>query len=338
MIHSVTTNLKRHDGQPVKYHLDQRTLIVGSSASGKSTITQAVELACAQRMSDFTGRQDAAYKTVQDAVVVEGAKLVLQLEGEPGPLLYSPVLEAIQSNPIAAHVELLGARRLSPEALDLFEQLKAGERLKRDMAGRISAARNVEAFMGRQLETLTAGVSSEESQRLREKASQDINTFEQAVKDLESKLDGLKGALRLAITAAWTDDVLAAVSAYIPGQLGTLRVQTEGFGLGLQRRNEPVRWALSGSEFNIVVTALAAEGSEVLPAAGSTVMPVLVPHDRAIDPGLLEQWMAALSKAPVQVLLTTTVKPGKVPKGWNVLEISAASDKPGTAKKARARK
>ena len=351
MIHSVITNLKRHDGQPVKYHLDQRTLIVGSSASGKSTITQAVELACAQRMSDFQGRQDSSLRTVQDAVVIDGAKTIISLEGDPGPLLFSPVLEAIQSNPIAAHIELLGKRWLSTEALDLFEQLKAGERLKRDIAGKIGAAKAVEAFMGRQLETLSAGVSSdpasqsngqvircEEASRLREKASADINTFEGAVKELESKLDGLKGALRLAIAAAWTDDVLDAVSVYIPSQLGSLRVQTEGFGLGLQRRNEPVRWALSGSEFNIVVTALAAEGSEVLPAAGSTVMPVLVPHDRAIDPGLLEQWMAALSKAPVQVLLTTTVKPGKVPKGWNVLEISAASDKPGTAKKARARK
>ena len=336
MIKSVTSNLKRPDGKPVKYQLGQRTLIVGSSASGKSAVTQSVELACAQRMSDWQFRQDSSLKTVQGGVVIDGAEVQIALEGESGPMLFSPVLEAIQSNPIAAHIELLGKRRLSAEALDLYEQLKAGERLKRDFAGKIGAAKAVEAFMGRQLETISAGVSLDESTRLREKASQDINTFDGAVKDLESKMDGLKGAIKLAIKASWTDAVLAAISFYIPAALGSLRVQTDGFALGLQRKNEPVRWALSGSESNVVCTALACEGAEVLNETASQVMPILVPHDRAIDPGLLEAWMMTLVRASnVQVLLTSTVKPARVPKGWSVLEIGQASKPASKTKPAR---
>ena len=55
-IETITSNLKSPDGEPWTAHLSQRTLIVGSNASHKSSILQAAELALTGAVDDIIWR------------------------------------------------------------------------------------------------------------------------------------------------------------------------------------------------------------------------------------------------------------------------------------------
>jgi hypothetical protein len=46
----------------------------------------------------------------------------------------------------------------------------------------------------------------------------------------------------------------------------------------------------------------------------------LIPEERAFDPDTLKSVMEALSGSTHQVILTSPVKPKKVPAGWTVIE------------------
>jgi hypothetical protein len=333
----VTTNLKTVTGATKDYPLAQRTLIVGSSTSGKSAVTQAVELAVSKRMTDFTGRENSSLRTVQDSVVVAGAQLVTVIAGEPGPLLYSETLESIQKSPLEAHVELLGGL-LPAEARDMHAKLKSAERTKRDLAGQIVKLASAAEFVGQFLSGVTDPAAMPHTEALRESAAKSVVLLEGQMATLDAGIEGARNAIRLAVRLAWNEDVLAAINDYIPIKpyLGKLCVNADGFGLGLQRPNEPARFALSGSEFNIVVTAMACARASRF-AENSAELPIIIPADRAIDPELLQGWMEVLSLAPAQILLTSTVMPAKVPKGWTVLNMNAAGSKKKLAVQTRAK-
>ena len=77
-VSSVTSNLKSTDGEPWTMELGQRTLIVGSNTSHKSSIIQSVELALTGAADDVVGRNG-----------VKDASLLLSMA--PGDVLTSTV-------------------------------------------------------------------------------------------------------------------------------------------------------------------------------------------------------------------------------------------------------
>lgn len=335
MITSLTTNVKSPSGEPRTFKLYPKTLIVGPSASGKSAITQGVELALSDRLSDYLGRADASLRTISGAVTA-AEKPVATVAGAAGGLLYADTLEACLRNPLDAHVALLGAL-LPPPSVEMVHEVKALERERREATNEAEAAAAVKAWL-----TPRLGVREEPTwvrPALEEVTGRERAAIERA-EGKKGRLDSLRGALRIAVQAAWTEDVLAAVSRFIPKRLGHLRIACgDGaalhFGLGLQRAGEPVRWAPSGSEWNVIVSALACwragRFAEITtgPAAGvsggvqNAALPVIIPADRAIDGPLLREWMQALAKAPAQVLLTAIAAPREPVRGWTVVKVRA---------------
>jgi hypothetical protein len=80
-------------------------------------------------------------------------------------------------------------------------------------------------------------------------------------------------------------------------------------------RDEVLVTALSGAEWARLLVAIAC-------ACASSGTPVIIPEERMWDRATLGRTMRALSKAPCQVILTSTEKPkGKIPAGWSVVEI-----------------
>ena len=97
-------------------------------------------------------------------------------------------------------------------------------------------------------------------------------------------------------------------SRFVPSLLGILEVdlgttRAPRFVLGLRRGVGRTRWALSGAEWVVALSALALG---CLRAAPDEV-PLLAPADVGMDEELLREWMECLSGAPAQVLLTSTL-------------------------------
>jgi energy-coupling factor transporter ATP-binding protein EcfA2 len=72
--------------------------------------------------------------------------------------------------------------------------------------------------------------------------------------------------------------------------------------------------ALSGAEWARVMAAMSAA------CVASGRYACLIPEERAFDPDTLKSVMEALSGSTHQVILTSPVKPKKVPAGWTVIE------------------
>lgn len=92
---------------------------------------------------------------------------------------------------------------------------------------------------------------------------------------------------------------------------------TVRFGLrtGPDGNEGPAQPALSGAQWAIVTTALAAA---VAPTAGPVV---IVPEDRPFDPATLTEALRAFAHAPGQVIVTSPVMPSEVPEGWTVVVV-----------------
>jgi energy-coupling factor transporter ATP-binding protein EcfA2 len=103
------------------------------------------------------------------------------------------------------------------------------------------------------------------------------------------------------------------VSFFLP-EGERIGVDLKSSRLGLMRDGE-IHSALSGAEWSRVLLALAS-------AQGLTEnsMSVLVPEDRAWDRDTLGRVMQALSDAPVQVIIMSTVTPDPV-EGWTCIEL-----------------
>jgi tetratricopeptide (TPR) repeat protein len=84
--------------------------------------------------------------------------------------------------------------------------------------------------------------------------------------------------------------------------------------IGFLRDNTLIT-ALSGAEWARLLVAIAC-------ACAGSGTPVIIPEERMWDRETLGATMRALSKAPCQVILTSTEKPkGKLPAGWSVVEV-----------------
>ncbi len=79
-------------------------------------------------------------------------------------------------------------------------------------------------------------------------------------------------------------------------------------------RDGKLHTALSGAEWARVMAAMA---SACVPAG---TYACIIPEERAFDPATLEAVLAALTDTEHQVIITSPVKPKKVPKGWTVIE------------------
>jgi hypothetical protein len=107
-------------------------------------------------------------------------------------------------------------------------------------------------------------------------------------------------------------DGLTRAQAYVPERLGRLVLDTGTVGhpkftLGL-KRDRAVRYALSGAEWVVALSALALGCYAVTDDA----VPLLAPADVGVDKELLDAWMECLASAPAQILLATTQEIGPV--------------------------
>ena len=121
--------------------------------------------------------------------------------------------------------------------------------------------------------------------------------------------------------ASTIDQSLAAFVAKVQSFLP----KTDTFGMKLRDgEREVVSFGLVRDGF--LHTALSgAEWARVVAAMSSACVPAgkyacIVPEERAFDPETLRDVMAALSACHHQVILTSPVKPKKVPQGWVVVE------------------
>lgn len=84
---------------------------------------------------------------------------------------------------------------------------------------------------------------------------------------------------------------------------------------------ETVITALSGAEEVMTITAMAAALGE---RKGPEYLTLVTLRERGIHPNRLGDAMRALSKAPVQIIWTNTVKPkGGKPGGWKIIDLDA---------------
>jgi hypothetical protein len=324
MITKVTTNLKSETGASRTFNLSQRTLICGPSASGKSAVINALELESSGRMTDYLGRGDAAARTIQECLTRPEVALESSVErsnDQPVALPYAATLAAILSNPLDAHLNLLGSR-LPSDVRDLANELRTVSKQQKELRASIERAEMLQEYLKGELEC--------DSVRAQEKLLEREDKDEVELQALDAKVVGLKEAVAMGIRAAWTPTVLAEVTRWIPKQLGTFAIYSAGdslsLRLGLSRDGVgSVRWALSGSEWNVVVTALAH-----LDATDDTHC--IIPADRAIDHDLLTAWMKTLATSPAQILLTAIAPPDSVPRGWEVLNIGSLRAKATKAK------
>lgn len=101
------------------------------------------------------------------------------------------------------------------------------------------------------------------------------------------------------------------VSVFLPGD-ETVDVDLAAGRVGLLRDGE-LHTALSGAEWTRVLVALAAYWTR-----DSSTPCVLAPADRAWDSDTLGEVMAALSDAPCQVIIMSTVEPAASVEGWTI--------------------
>ena len=103
------------------------------------------------------------------------------------------------------------------------------------------------------------------------------------------------------------------ISSFLP-EGDTFEIDLTSARVGLLRE-DGLHSALSGAEWNRVLLAIACG------IANGSTLNVLVPPDRAWDRDTLEQMMIALSKADVQIVVMSTVKPEPV-EGWAIVDLT----------------
>ena len=127
----------------------------------------------------------------------------------------------------------------------------------------------------------------------------------------------------------WGEDVLKQrvaefeekVSAWLPGG-ESFAVDAVKGRVGL-RRGEVIHTALSGAERSRVLLA-------ILSSVATDGPTLLDSGDKAWDPKTLSEVMLALTQAPHQVVLMSTVDPSYVPEGWTVVHVSRDKSGPDT--------
>ena len=305
MITKLTTNLKSDATWTCRLY--SKTLIVGDSASGKSAITQAVELALSGRLTDFQGRGDSAQRTVQEAIT-SAPELVAVVDDSADVLSFRLMKAALTSEGMSA-LSTIGRTFLSPEDLVKLTEFEAFEKRARDAAKEV-----------RELEQVRNRVDAWESTTNENRAalSDRILAASREHDDAKSAASGLQSQLWPELTRIVDRTTKAASQLYVPASLGELVIdtgtpQSPKCRVGLKVSDAPHRFGLSGAEWNIAVTALA------LAWSGG----VVIPDDRAISRKLLFEWMTHLADSQSQILLTCIEPPDKVPTGWTVIKVTS---------------
>lgn len=296
MITKIQSNIK---GKNINAQLYEKTLIVGPSASGKSAIIGAVELALGGKISDVQGR-DSAFRTVNKLLAQEGIKLEASYTGEKPKLLFYDVKNALMKSPLQTGLALL---QLINVRLDAAAEYQAFSSLRKQPQDRVRAIEGVLALPELANTELLAAAIQLKALR---------NSSQTEVDRLGLVIDGLESQLTEQVTDRLKSLVLCA-EPYVPEQLGALVLQDGKVGL---RRDNLVRYGLSGSEWNIVITALACGVAEITKQPAT-----VIPEDRAIDVDLLFRWMVALRSAPCQVLVTSIPlhSSNHLPEPWELL-------------------
>jgi hypothetical protein len=309
MIVSVQTDLKSSKIRVFK--LEAKTLIVGDSASGKSEITQALELAASGRLSDFQGRVDSAARTVKDHVG-STVELTYATKGV-ARLRYREVREAVTSSGLSALLALTDGH-LDAEATRAVSILKATQRQVKasaEVSRKFASASEV-------LEGLVMPGGGTTAYAVARKACDAGYSAAELDKDrAKERAAVLVNEIWPAITRtmSW---IVELARQFVPPRLGKLYVDLGGPSAPdcTLRLNDRV--ALSGSEWNIVLTALAC-------AVSVDDTDLVMPDDRAIDLDLLSEWLECLANAQCQVVLTAIYPPDKVDNRWQVLRKQVGS-------------
>lgn len=123
-----------------------------------------------------------------------------------------------------------------------------------------------------------------------------------------------------ALLSTQTKSFCARVQSYLPKAWEFHVELSEGgrqvFRMGLLR-NGKLHCALSGAEWATVTTAVAMAVAGDRPA-------MLIPEDRAWDSKTLKSVMQAFAAFPGQVVLASTTRPaGRLPKGWDMIDMDA---------------
>ncbi|MAH47921.1 hypothetical protein CMI37_19020 [Candidatus Pacearchaeota archaeon] len=108
----------------------------------------------------------------------------------------------------------------------------------------------------------------------------------------------------------------AGVTDFLPGG-EVFSVDLEAGRVGLERDGR-IHTSLSGAETARVLLAVLSFESDL--SDGSTPS-ILEPEDRGWDPDTLADVMTALTGAPDQVILMSTVVPSRTPEGWSIIEV-----------------
>lgn len=166
------------------------------------------------------------------------------------------------------------------------------------------------------------------------------------VASLEAEEEGLErlGGHIAEVRQTLTTDLRASfakrVQAYLPAGY-TFGMTPTGDAFGLERGGH-LQLGLSGAERNIVALALcaliaedeidaanaAADAADAASAASAarTVLPIIIPEERAYDVATLGAMMRALAGVHAQVILTAPTAPkGRTPAGWTVVTVGASA-------------
>jgi hypothetical protein len=141
-----------------------------------------------------------------------------------------------------------------------------------------------------------------------------VSTLDAATIEYKALSDAAKRAV-----AKLVDANLALFRQSVQAYLGEsdrfhLEVSKSTIQFGLLRGDTLVT-SLSGAEWARVLTAISC-------ACAHSELPVVIPEERMWDRQTLRDTMVALTAAPCQVILTSTVSPaGRAPKGWKILEL-----------------
>jgi hypothetical protein len=148
---------------------------------------------------------------------------------------------------------------------------------------------------------------------------QEEREAKKAIVVLEELIEGCKSAVEGILKTA-TTTFIARVQSFLPPSDQFDLVLDDGerevcrFGF---LRNGSLHTALSGAEWARLTLALACATSTDSP----DILRIFVPEDRAFDPQTLRNVLEALTDAPGQVIIATTIKPaGRMPKGWTLVE------------------
>jgi hypothetical protein len=312
-ISKISTNLKSQKLWSVD--LKQKNLIIGDSASGKSAITQALELAVSARLSDMQGRQDSAQRTVQKTVTSADELQVIALTEGPSVsdhvLGYRVVREAVTSSGMSALIQLVG-HQLHEDLRVKITEYQAFEK-----AARAASSEVKELERTRDRIEAWEGIPAE----LRVQMSERIVAASGEVDKAKASADALQTLLWPELTMQ-VQALVREAQLYVPTKLGHIIIDTGNpqspkciVGLVHDELSNTVRYGLSGAEWNICLTALAC----ALDTDGSSL---IIPDDRAISRELLQQWLKLLGNAQSQIVLTCVEPPDSVPSGWNAVRVT----------------